>query len=71
MISYREWRLRESGGLVGPVSPSQVDDEGDGIEQVLKNHPHPAMDGINPKELPPTRKNGGREKSRPIFSKKK
>ncbi len=45
MISYREWKLRESGGLVGPVSPSQVDDEGDGIEQVLKNHPHPALMG--------------------------
>lgn len=64
MISFREWRLRE---VLGPTSPSMVDDEGDGLERVLKNNPHPALDVLNPKERPPTRQ----ERAKPIFSKKK
>ena len=64
MISFWEFRLRE---MLGPTSPSQVDDEGDGLERVLKNHPAPALDVLNPKERPPTKQ----ERSKPIFSKKK
>lgn len=57
MISFRDWRKKQQENF--RVSPSIIDDEGDGIERVLRDQPTAPLDAINPKELPPTAKNGG------------
>lgn len=66
MLDFRGWLE-----VVGPVSISFVDDEGDGTDELvpkLINKDHPgAMPVYDPKENPPTHK----RRSKPIFAKKK
>jgi hypothetical protein len=63
MISFREWKKRQDETF--RVSPSIVDDEGDGIDVLapkLINRAHPgAMPVYSRDELPPTKNNGGKK----------
>ncbi len=73
MISFSEWRKRQDETF--RLSPSMVDDEGDGLDNLVPKLITPSHPGAMPvysqSDLPPTVKNGGKRGSKPAFSKKK
>lgn len=55
MISFKEWLIQRDETFA--VSPSVIDDEGDGIERLLRTTPQPALDNIpSQNEMPPLKR---------------